>query len=171
MKSYDVISTRANRIDTPDKATGKAVFVDDITVPGMLYGVLLQSPHAHAKILSIDTSEAEKLLGVKAVITAKEAGQVKYGVSPARYDETVFAADKVRYVGDEIAAVAATSLDIALEAASRIKVEYEVLPAVFTVEDAVKDGAPSSMTSSKATCVPRFTRSSATWPKAWKTAT
>ena len=52
MKSYDVISTRANRIDTPDKATGKAVFVDDITLPGMLYGTLLQSPHAHAKILS-----------------------------------------------------------------------------------------------------------------------
>jgi CO/xanthine dehydrogenase Mo-binding subunit len=142
MKSYDVISTRANRIDTPDKATGKAVFVDDITLPGMLYGALLQSPHAHAKILSIDTAEAEKLPGVKAVITAKEAGQVKYGVSPARYDETVFAVDKVRYVGDEIAAVAATRLDIALEAVSRIKVEYDVLPAVFTVEDAVKDGAP-----------------------------
>jgi 4-hydroxybenzoyl-CoA reductase subunit alpha len=142
MKSYDVISTRANRIDTPDKATGKAVFVDDITLPGMLYGALLQSPHAHAKILSIDTSEAEKLPGVKAVITAKEAGQVKYGVSPARYDETVFAVDRVRYVGDEIAAVAATRLDVALEAVSRIQVEYEVLPAVFTVEEAVKDGAP-----------------------------
>jgi 4-hydroxybenzoyl-CoA reductase subunit alpha len=76
------------------------------------------------------------------VITAKEAGQVKYGVSPARYDETVFAVDRVRYVGDEIAAVAATRLDVALEAVSRIQVEYEVLPAVFTVEEAVKDGAP-----------------------------
>jgi len=142
MKTFDIISTRANRIDTPDKATGKAVFVDDIILPGMLYGAMLQSPHAHAKIVSIDTSEAEKLPGVKAVITAKEAGRVKYGVSPARYDETVFAVDKVRYVGDEIAAVAATRLDIALEAVSLIKVEYEVLPAVFTVEDAVKEGAP-----------------------------
>ena len=142
MKKFDIISSRANRIDTPDKATGKAVFVDDITLPGMLYGALLQSPHAHAKIISIDISEAEKLPGVKAVITAKEAGQVKYGVSPARYDETVFAVDKVRYIGDEIAAVAATRLDIALEAVSLIKVEYEVLPAVFTMEDAIKKEAP-----------------------------
>jgi 4-hydroxybenzoyl-CoA reductase subunit alpha len=129
MKEFDIISTRANRIDTPDKATGRAVFVDDISRPGMLYGALLQSPHAHAKILSIDTSKAEKLKGVKAVITAKEAGSIKYGVSPARYDETVFAVDKVRYVGDEIAAVAAESLDIALAAVELIKVEYEILPA------------------------------------------
>ncbi|NCC25477.1 MAG: 2Fe-2S iron-sulfur cluster binding domain-containing protein, partial [Deltaproteobacteria bacterium] len=107
-----------------------------------LHVALVQATVSHANILSIDTSEAEKLPGVKAVITAKEAGQVKYGVSPARYDETVFAVDRVRYVGDEIAAVAATRLDVALEAVSRIKVEYEVLPAVFTVEDAVKDGAP-----------------------------
>jgi 4-hydroxybenzoyl-CoA reductase subunit alpha len=142
MKEFDIISTRANRIDTPDKATGRAVFVDDISRPGMLYGALLQSPHAHAKILSIDTSKAEKLKGVKAVITAKETGSIKYGVSPARYDETVFAVDKVRYVGDEIAAVAAESLDIALAAVELIKVEYEILPAVFTIEDAMKDGAP-----------------------------
>ena len=142
MKEYDVISTRANRIDTPDKATGRAVFVDDISRPGMLYGALLQSPHAHAKILSIDTSAAEKLKGVKAVITSKDTGAIKYGVSPARYDETVFAIDKVRYVGDEIAAVAAESLDIAIAAVELIKVEYEILPAVFTIEDAMKDDAP-----------------------------
>ena len=142
MKELDVISTRANRIDTPDKATGKAIFVDDISVPGMLYGALLQSPHAHAKILSIDTSKAKSLPGVKSVVTAKEAGSIKYGVSPARYDETVFAIEKVRYIGDEIAAVAATSLDIALKAVELIEVEYEILPAVFTVEDAIKDGAP-----------------------------
>ncbi|MCP3898235.1 MAG: molybdopterin-dependent oxidoreductase [Desulfobacteraceae bacterium] len=142
MNKLNVISTRAKRIDTPDKATGKAVFVDDISVPGMLYGALLQSPHAHAKIHAIDTSEAKSLSGVKSVITSKEAGSVKYGVSPARYDENVFAIDKVRYVGDEIAAVAAVSLDIALKAIELIKVEYEILPAVFTIEDAVKDGAP-----------------------------
>ena len=142
MKEFDIISTRANRIDGPDKATGKAVFTDDLSRPGMLYGALLQSPHAHAKILAIDTSEAEKLPGVKSVITAREAGSVKYGVSPARYDETVFAVDKVRYVGDEIAAVAAVSLGIALKAVELIRVEYEVLPAVFTVEDAVEEDAP-----------------------------
>lgn len=142
MKEFDIISTRAHRIDTPDKATGQALFVDDISRPGMLFGALLQSPHAHAKILSIDTSEARQLAGVKSVITAREAGSVKYGVSPARYDETVFATDRVRYVGDEIAAVAATSLETALAAVELIKVEYEILPAVFTVEDALKEGAP-----------------------------
>lgn len=142
MKDFDVISTRAHRIDTPDKATGKAIFVDDLSRPGMLYGALLQSPHAHANILSIDTSKAEALPGVKAVITHKEAGTIPYGVSPARYDETVFAKDRVRYIGDEIAAVAATSLDIAEKAVELIQVEYEVLPAVFTIEEATKDGAP-----------------------------
>ncbi len=142
MKDLNIISTRANRIDTPDKATGKAIFVDDISKPGMLYGALLQSPHAHAKILSIDTSKAEKLAGVKSVVTSKQAGSINYGVSPARYDETIFAIDKVRYIGDEIAAVAATSLDIAFKAVELIEVKYEILPAVFTVEDAVKDGAP-----------------------------
>lgn len=142
MKEFDIISTRAHRLDTPDKATGKAVFTDDIVKPGMLYGALLQSPHAHAKIKSIDTSRARALPGVKAVITAREAGTIKYGVSPARYDETVFATDRVRYVGDEIAAVAATSLETALQAVKLIDVDYEVLPAVFTIEDAMKDGAP-----------------------------
>ncbi|THB77917.1 MAG: 4-hydroxybenzoyl-CoA reductase [Desulfobacteraceae bacterium] len=142
MKDFDVIRTRAHRLDTPDKATGKAVYVDDIDKPGMLYGALLQSPHAHANIISIDTSKAEALPGVKAVVTSKEAGSIKYGVSPARYDETVFAIDKVRYVGDEIAAVAAISLEIAQKAVALIEVEYEILPAVFTIEDAMKDGAP-----------------------------
>jgi 4-hydroxybenzoyl-CoA reductase alpha subunit len=142
MSNHDVINTRARRFDAPDKSTGKAVFVDDISMPGMLFGALLQSPFAHAEILSIDTSKAEALPGVRAVITAKEAGSIPYGVSPARYDETIFAIDKVRYVGDEIAAVAADSLAIALEAVKLIKVEYRELPAVFTVEDALKKGAP-----------------------------
>ncbi len=142
MKDYDVIRTRANRLDTPDKATGKAVFVDDISKQGMLFGAMLQSPHAHAKILSIDTSQAEDLPGVKAVITAKDVGDIHFGVSPARYDETVFAADKVRYVGDEIAAVAATTLDIALKAVTLIEVKYEILEAVLNVEDAIREGAP-----------------------------
>ncbi len=142
MSKYDVINTRARKLDGPAKATGQAVYVDDISKPGMLYGALLQSPVAHAKILSIDTSEAEKLPGVRAVITAKEAGNVKYGVSPARYDENVFAVDRVLYVGDEVAAVAAESLYIAEKAVGLINVEYEELPAVFTIEDALKEGAP-----------------------------
>jgi len=142
MSKHDVINSRARRLDTPDKATGRAVFVDDISMPGMLFGAMLQSPVPHAKILSIDTSEAEKLPGVKSVITSKEAGDIKYGVSPARYDENIFAIDRVRYVGDEIAAVAADTLAIAQAAVKLIKVEFEELPAVFTVEDALKEGAP-----------------------------
>jgi 4-hydroxybenzoyl-CoA reductase alpha subunit len=142
MSEYNVINSRARRIDTPAKATGQAIFVDDISKPGMLYGALLQSPHAHAKILSIDTSAAEQLPGVKCVVTAKEAGTTPYGVSPARYDETLFCHDKVRYVGDEIAAVAAVDLETALKAVELIKVAYEKLPAVFTIKDAMAEGAP-----------------------------
>jgi len=142
MSRFNVINSRARRIDTPDKATGRAVFIDDMNLPGMLCGALLQSPIAHARILSIDTSAAAKLPGVKDIVTAKEAGMIKYGVSPARYDETLFCHDKVRYVGDEIAAVAAVDRETAEEALSLIKVEYEELPAVFTVEEAMADGAP-----------------------------
>jgi 4-hydroxybenzoyl-CoA reductase subunit alpha len=111
-------------------------------MPGMLYAAILQSPIAHGKILNIDTSRAKKLPGVKGIITAKEAGLVKYGVSPARYDETLFCHDKVRYVGDEIAAVAAVDLPTALEAVDLIKVDYEELPAVLDMFEAMKEGAP-----------------------------
>jgi len=142
MSEHNVINSRARRLDSPAKATGKAVFVDDISRPGMLYGALLQSPLAHARILSIDTSLAEKLPGVKCVVTAKEAGLIKYGVSPARYDETLFCHDKVRYVGDEIAAVAAVDIETAEQAVGLIQVAYEELPAVFTVEEAMAGGAP-----------------------------
>jgi 4-hydroxybenzoyl-CoA reductase subunit alpha len=142
MSEYNVINSRARRLDTPAKATGRAVFVDDISKPGMLYGALLQSPHAHAKILGIDTTAAEKLPGVKCVVTAKDAGLTPYGVSPARYDETLFCHDKVRYVGDEIAAVAAVDIATAEEAVKLIKVAYEQLPAVFTVEAAMAQGSP-----------------------------
>lgn len=142
MADYQVLSTRAARLDAPAKATGRAQYADDLSMPGMLYGALLQSPIAHGKILNIDTSAAKKVPGVKAVVTAADAGSVKYGVSPARYDETLFAIDKVRYVGDEVAAVAAVDEATALEALSLIKVDYEELPAVFDMWEAQKEGAP-----------------------------
>ena len=142
MREHHVINSRARRIDTPAKATGRALFVDDISKPGMLYGALLQSPIAHGRIVSIDTSKAENLPGVKCVVTAKEAGLTPYGVSPARYDETLFCHEKVRYVGDEIAAVAAVDLETAEKAVELIEVKYEALPAVFTIEDAMAKGAP-----------------------------
>jgi 4-hydroxybenzoyl-CoA reductase alpha subunit len=142
MSEYSVINSRAPRIDAPDKAMGKALFIDDIRLPNMLFGALLQSPLAHARIVHIDVSKAKRLGGVKAVMTAEDAGLVKYGVSPARYDETLFCSDKVRYVGDQVAAVAAVDLDIAMKAVSLIEVEYEELPALLTIEDAMAEGAP-----------------------------
>ena len=142
MNECAVLNKRLPRVDAPDKARGRASYVDDMRLPGMLYGAILQSPMAHAKILHIDTSAARKLPGVKAVVTAEDAGLVKYGVSPARYDETLYCHEKVRYVGDEIAAVAAVDLETALEALELINVDYEELPAVLTVDDALAEGAP-----------------------------
>ncbi|MEW6111119.1 MAG: molybdopterin cofactor-binding domain-containing protein [Thermodesulfobacteriota bacterium] len=142
MRDFQILGARAPRLDAPAKSTGQAKYADDLTMPGMLYGAILQSPIAHGKILNIDTSKARKLKGVRAVVTAREAGLVKYGVSPARYDETLYCHEKVRYVGDEIAAVAAVDLETALEAVELIKVDYEELPAVLDMFEAMKEGAP-----------------------------
>jgi 4-hydroxybenzoyl-CoA reductase alpha subunit len=142
MSKYRILNTRAPRVDAVDKATGKAVYTDDLKRPGMLYGAILHSPLAHARILSIDTSRAEQLPGVRAVVTHREAGTTPYGVSPARYDETIFCHDRVRYVGDELAAVAAVDLDTALEAVSLIKVDFEELPLVLDGRTAMDEGQP-----------------------------
>jgi 4-hydroxybenzoyl-CoA reductase alpha subunit len=142
MSRHRILNSRAPRVDAADKATGKALYTDDLKRPGMLTGAILHSPLAHARILNIDTSRAEKLPGVRAVVTHREAGTTPYGVSPARYDETIFCHDKVRYVGDEIAAVAAIDLDIALEAASLIKVDFEELPPVLDGRTAMDEGQP-----------------------------
>src|SRR4030043_1314993 len=107
MKKYSILNTRVPRIDAFDKVTGRAIYTDDLKFPNMLYGAILHSPIAHGKILNIDTSEAAKLPGVKAIITSADTEKIKWGVSPARYDETIFCFEKVRYIGDEIAAVAA----------------------------------------------------------------
>ena len=141
MKEFNVINSRVPRVDARAKVTGDARYTADLSMPNMLYGALLQSPHAHAKILNIDTSAAKKLIGVKEVVTAKEASPIKFGLSPARYDEMMFCMEKVRYVGDEIAAVAVVDPDTAMEAISLIKVDYEELPAYFNIFDAMKEGA------------------------------
>ncbi|MBW2368474.1 MAG: molybdopterin-dependent oxidoreductase [Deltaproteobacteria bacterium] len=142
---YSVIGKPVPRIDAPAKAKGEAIYTTDITLPGMLYGKLLRSPHPHAKIVSIDTSEAEKLAGVKAVVTAKDAPDIQYGImmkiAPGSGDQHLPARDKVRYIGDAVAAVAAIDEDVATEALSRIAVVYEALPAYFTVEEATKPDA------------------------------
>ena len=141
-KRFDVLGSRAPRLDAPDKATGRARFADDLNRPGQLYGAILQSPVAHARIRHLDVSRARRHPGVKAVLTAQDVGSTRYGVSPARYDETLFARDKVRYVGDEIAAVAAIDPAAAQEALALIRVDYEELPAVFDPQEAMAEGAP-----------------------------
>jgi 4-hydroxybenzoyl-CoA reductase subunit alpha len=108
----------------------------------MLTAAILHSPLGHARILHIDTTRAEALPGVKAVVTYREAGTIPYGVSPARHDEPIFCHDKVRYVGDEIAAVAAVDLDTALEAIELIKVDFEELPTVLDGRAAMDAGQP-----------------------------
>ena len=143
MSDFNVINSRARRLDAPAKATGEAVYVDDMSLPGMLHGAILHSPHAHARIVNIDTSAAEKLAGVKGVVTHVDTLGVKYGVSPARYDETLFCTDKARYAGDEIAAVAAVDVETAQEAVSLIKVDYEPLPVVLSIDEALAEEAPT----------------------------
>jgi 4-hydroxybenzoyl-CoA reductase subunit alpha len=133
------------RIDGPHKVTGRAIYADDIKLPGMLYGALLRSPLAHARIKRIDVSKARALPGVKDVITGVDTPQIKYGnwrLVPESQDELPLAVDRVRFIGDEVAAVAALDPDIAQRALELIEVEYEELPAVYTVEDATAEGAP-----------------------------
>ena len=141
-KEFSVIGKSVPKIDAREKVTGKARYTGDLKVPGMLIGKILRSPHAHARILSIDTSKAEKLPGVEAVITAKDVPSTFYGISPARYDETILAIDKVIQVGDKVAAVAAVDEETAVKALALINVEYEVLPAVLDPLKAMDEDQP-----------------------------
>ncbi len=140
--NLSVVGKRLPKIDAPDKATGRAKFTDDISLPNMLFGKLLLSPVPHARIKSIDTSKAKALSGVKAVLTGADVPDITWGTSPARYDETVLAKDKVRFVGDVVAAVAAIDEETCYKALKLIDVDYEELPAVFDPEEAMKEGAP-----------------------------
>ncbi len=142
MSNHRILGTRAVRLDAAAKATGRALYTDDITLPGMLHGAILHSPVAHATIKSIDTSKAVALPGVKAVLTAADVPEIPFGVSPARYDERVLARDKVLYVGDEVAAVAAVDLETAREALELIEVEYEPLDIILDARQALAEGAP-----------------------------
>ena len=130
------------RVDAIAKATGQALFTADLTLPRMLYGKVLRSPYPHAKIVRIDTSRAAKLPGVKAVVTGHDSSDEKWGVFRYTQDQRFLPVDKVRYIGEEVAAVAAVDEDTASEALSLIKVEYEELPAVFSMDNALKPDAP-----------------------------
>jgi 4-hydroxybenzoyl-CoA reductase alpha subunit len=145
MDDYTVIGKDIPRVDGWEKATGTAIYTDDIKLPGMLHGKLLRSPVPHARIRSIDVSKARRLPGVKCVITGEDTPKVKYGnwrLFPATQDEYPLAVDKVRFIGDEVAAVAAVDPDLAAEALELINVEYEELPPVFDVLSSVSKNAP-----------------------------
>ena len=148
---YRVIGTRPIRHDGLEKVTGRARYGADINLPGMLHGKVLRSPHAHARIRSIDASRALALPGVKAVATSADLPQptgkaIEMGeedrINPRFLSNNVLAAGKVLYKGHAVAAVAATSLHTAEEALSLIDVDYEVLPPVLDVLEAMKDDAP-----------------------------
>jgi CO/xanthine dehydrogenase Mo-binding subunit len=129
MTEYAVVGKRVTRIDADVRVTGKAIFGDDVQLPGLLHGKVLRSPHAHARIRRLDASKAERLPGVRAVVTAEDAPETPFG--GVIKDRWIFARDKVRYMGEPIAAVAATAPHIAEEALRLIEVEYEPLPAVI----------------------------------------
>ena len=143
---YSVIGKNPHRHDGTDKVTGRAQYGADIRLPGMMYGAMLRSPHAHAHILSIDTSEAESVPGVRAVVTAKDLPDVESKIAELgegtinlrHQSNNILAKDKVLYFGHAIAAVAAVNPHIAEEAVALIKVEYEVLPPVLNVRKAMQ---------------------------------
>src|SRR6266481_2651529 len=137
MSDFSIIGKPIALIDSAGKTTGQGKYTDDLSVPGMLIGKILHSPYPHARIKHIDSRRALALEGVVTVVTGVDAPN-KYGILPVGHDETALAVDKVRYVGDNVACVVATSESIAEQAVELIDVEYEPLPAWFDPEDSMK---------------------------------
>jgi 4-hydroxybenzoyl-CoA reductase subunit alpha len=135
-RELNVLGRPQRKVDGLAKSTGRAVYTDDITLPGMLHGKILRSPHPHARIVSIDTSEAEAMPGVHGVVTGAEM-PTPYGIIVWTPDEQALATEKVRHVGDAVAAVAAVDEETANEAIERIRVEYEVLEPILDPEEAL----------------------------------
>src|SRR5262245_31181136 len=142
-QKFKVIGTRPLRPDGVDKVTGRARYGADASAPGQLVGLILRSPHAHAKIKKIDTSKAEKLPGVKAVITSADLPDLTKGdIGQLETLENCMARGRALYDGHAVAAVAAIDQETARKALKLIKVDYQVLPHVTDVDEAMKDGAP-----------------------------
>jgi xanthine dehydrogenase molybdenum-binding subunit len=139
-KEFSIVGKRTTRIDAYERVTGQAQYTGDIQLPGMLYARVLRSPHPHAKILSIDTAKAERLPGVKAVVHHGNA-QIPWSSGGHTHRRFIFN-NPVRYVGDAVAAVAATDRNIAEEALQLIEVKYEKLPHVLDANEALKPDAP-----------------------------
>lgn len=146
MNDFRYVRKGLKRTDGELIVTGRARYTVDITLPEMLFGKILGSPYPHARIKKIDIERAKELEGVKAVITGKDTGYRRFSfIDTPAYpaDQTPLAVDKVRFVGEGVAAVAAISEDIAVKALNLIEVEYEELPSVFDPEEAMKDEAPA----------------------------
>ena len=149
-KEFDVVGTRPIRPDGADKVTGRANYGADFNTAGLLYGSILRSPHAHARIKSIDTSKAEALPGVRAVVTSNDLPKTTTGIVDLGEDsvdvkylrDNILASKKALYKGHAVVGVAAVSHHIAQEALDLIEVDYEVLPSVLTAPDGMKDDAP-----------------------------
>jgi putative selenate reductase molybdopterin-binding subunit len=142
-----VVAHSEPKVDAVKLVKGRPVFTDDMDLPGTLHAAILTSPHAHARIKSIDTSRAKALSGVEAVLCYKDVPRVPYASGGQSYPnphpwDQVSLDSKVRYVGDRVAVVAAETPELARQALELIDVEYEVLPAVFDAEQAMADGAP-----------------------------
>ena len=136
-EDLSVVGKNWARLDGADKVTGRSIFADDVRLPGMLYGKVVRSPHAHARILNIDISKAAAVPGVKAILTPEDGKDVWIGMNqPLLPPDGV-----VKYVGHEVVAIAATSERIAAKAAKLVEVEYEILPSLTDPREAIKEGA------------------------------
>ena len=140
-EDFKVVGKPFRKVDARSKCVGATKFADDIALPRMLYCKLLRSHVPHALIKNIDASKALALPGVHAVITGKDL-PIPYGILPVSQDETALCVEKVRFIGDPVAAVAAVDEDTAFEAMNLIEVEYEPLAAVASVEEAVETSEP-----------------------------
>ncbi len=136
------VGQRLPRVDSEAKARGAALFAGDIRLPRMLHAKVLRSPHAHARILGVDYGEALKVPGVRAVVSGQDSAAVKWGVFRYTRDQVLLPVERVRFLGEEVAAVAAESLEAAEEACALIKVQYQPLPPVLNVWEAMAEGAP-----------------------------
>ncbi len=140
--TYNVVGKNAHRVDGVEKVTGKAVYTGDIELPGMAYAKILRSPVAHARLVKVDASKAASLNGVVTVLTRDDIKEFNYLYGATYKDQSIVAVEKVRYVGDPVAAVLADDPATAEEALNLIEVEYEELPKVTGIDEAIAEGAP-----------------------------
>jgi len=136
----DVVGQPLPRVDAAAKVSGVAVYADDISLPRMLHCRILRSPHPHARVLSVDASAARRIPGVRAVVTGQDL-PIRFGIMPVAQDERALESEKVRYVGDPVAAVAAVDEETAASALDAIRVEYEVLQPVTSIEEGLREPA------------------------------